>query len=112
MAIVTSHYRYKRPPKRTKAMPLEVPAVVTISEKTRCRVPNEAKAPVKSKPASDDRKPAVGLPSGAKPAAIVTARRPGKRYAEVPPEEHQRRGDVADAMMAEFKRVITEKVRK
>jgi hypothetical protein len=48
-------------------------------------------------------------------SAIVTARRPGKRYVDVPemtPEEHQRRGDLADAVMAEFKRVIAGKIRK
>jgi hypothetical protein len=42
------------------------------------------------------------------------ARRPGKRYADMPEvteEEHRRVGDLADAMMAEFKRVIAEKVR-
>ena len=37
--IVTSHYRYKRPPrKRAKAVPIEGPAVLTISDKTRKRV--------------------------------------------------------------------------
>jgi hypothetical protein len=38
VTIVRSHYRYKRPPKRKKAVLLEVPAVLTISEKTRRRV--------------------------------------------------------------------------
>jgi hypothetical protein len=33
--IVTSHYRYKRPPKRRKPAPLEVPAIVTIRRKSR-----------------------------------------------------------------------------
>jgi hypothetical protein len=40
---------------------------------------------------------------------IVPARRPDKRYADVPEvseEEHRRVGDLADAMMQEFKRVI------
>ena len=44
--------------------------------------------------------------------AIVTARKPGKHYRDVPemtPEEHQRRGDGADAMFQEFKRLIAEK---
>ena len=42
------------------------------------------------------------------------ARRPGKRYAEVPEvsaDEHRRVGDLAEAMMQEFKRVIAEKIR-
>jgi hypothetical protein len=123
--IVRSTYRYRRPPKRKKAVPLEVPAVVTIERKTRRRKSDVATAaPAESTPANDDRKPAVvtakqpkPVPSSAttaRPSAIVTARRPGKRYAEVPEmteEEHQRRGDLADAMMQEMKRVIAEKIR-
>jgi hypothetical protein len=122
--IVRSTYRYKRPPKRKKAVLLEVPAVVTISKKTRRRVPDEAKAaPAESTPANNDRRPAIvrtkqpkpaPAPAAARPSAIVTARRPGKRYVDVPEvseEEHRRIGDLADAMMAEFKRVIAEKMR-
>jgi hypothetical protein len=55
-------------------------------------------------PANDDRER----------ARIVAARQPGKRYVDVPEvseAEHRRVGDLADAMMAEFKRVIVEKVR-
>jgi hypothetical protein len=110
--IVTSHYRYKRPPRKRRAVPLEVPAVVTIERKTRRRKSDAAKAaPVEST--------SVEQPSPApmaRPSTIVTARRPGKRrHADVPEvteEEHRRNGDLADAMMAEFKRVIAEKVRK
>jgi hypothetical protein len=120
MTIVRSHYRYKPPPRRKKTMPLEAPAVVAIDRKTRRRVPDKGKtALVESTPANDDRKPAAvttepakPVPSPtttARPSAIVTARRPGKRYAEMPEvseDEHRRVGDLADAMMAEFKRVI------
>jgi hypothetical protein len=45
----------------------------------------------------------------ARPSVIVTARKPGKRYADVPdmtPEEHRRRGDAADALFREMKRRI------
>jgi hypothetical protein len=44
----------------------------------------------------------------------LTARRPGKRYVmpEVTADEHRRVGDLADAMMQAFKRVIAEKIRK
>ena len=42
--IVTSHYRYKRPPKRKKAVALEVPAVVRIERKTRRRSDTSDKA--------------------------------------------------------------------
>jgi hypothetical protein len=124
--FVTSHYRYKHPPrKRAKAVALEVPAVVTIDRKTRRRVSNEARAaPMASTQAFDDRKPAVvstkppksapSQPAAARTSAIVTARRPGKRYIEVPEvseEERRRVGDLADAMMQEFKRKIAEKLR-
>jgi hypothetical protein len=52
-------------------------------------------------PANDDRK-----------SAIVTARRRGRRFADVPdmtPEEHQRRGDLADALWRDMVRRITDK---
>jgi hypothetical protein len=123
--IVTSCYRYKPPPRRKKAVPLEVPAVLTISDKTRRRVPDDAKAaPANSTPAKDDRKsaivstkppkPAPSRPTEARPSAIVTARRLGKRYADVPEvseEEHRAIGDRADALFQEMKRQIAEKIR-
>jgi hypothetical protein len=62
--------------------------------------------------ANDDRKSSPAPTT--RPSAIVTARRLGKRYRDVPEvaeEEHRRVGDLADAMMAEFKRVIAEKDR-
>jgi hypothetical protein len=43
MTIVNSHYRYERPPKRKKAVPREVPAVLKISAKTRRSVSDAAK---------------------------------------------------------------------
>ena len=110
-AIVTTHYRYKRPPRKRKAVVLEVPAIVT------------AMAP---KPRKSGDPPILRQDNAAPPApiganddaklksAIVTARKPGKRYSTAPdmtPEEHQRRGDGAEAMFREFKRLIAEKVR-
>jgi hypothetical protein len=82
-------------------------------------VPDEAAAP-RPTPANDDRKPKPSdqpppAAAAARPSAIVTARRPGRRYIEVPEvteEEHRRVGDLTDTMMAEFKRVIAEKIRK
>jgi hypothetical protein len=128
--IVSSHYRYKPPPRRKKAVALEVPAIVTIRDKKRVTVedladaeqkPATKPAPVKSTPATpavvqragtsatpaanDDRKPSP-VPT-ARPSAIVTARKPGKRYVDLPEvseDEHRRVGDLADAMMREFKR--------
>jgi hypothetical protein len=52
-------------------------------------------------PVNDDRK-----------SAIVTARRPGKRFADAPdltPEGHQRRGEAADALWRELVRRATAK---
>src|SRR5271166_4057294 len=51
--IVTTHYRYKRPPRKRKAVALDVPAAVTRASKR--SEPQAAAAP----PANDDRKSAV-----------------------------------------------------
>ena len=96
--IVTTTYRYKRPPKRRKAVALAGPAIV------RKRAPKSASlAHLPEQPANDDRKP-----------AIVTERRPGARRINVPdltPEEYQRRGDAADALWRELVRRATSKDR-
>ena len=96
--IVTSTYRYKRPPRKKKPVLLEVPAIVTK------RAPHspQAGAPKPPAPANDDRKPAnvtmtedvatsAHVSRRSQPAAdaprppIVTARRPGaKPSVEVP----------------------------
>jgi hypothetical protein len=99
--IVTTHYRYKRPPRRKKAAALEGPAVVKAAS-TRTR---PKPAPANPEPAHDDRTPAP--PPAA--SAIVTARRPGKRYVRLPDmteEEHRRRGDAADGLFREVVRRI------
>lgn len=115
--IVTYAHRYKRPPrKRTKTAAIEGPVIVTgkssrrpadgqvaaevisrspgvragaaqpstVIDASRDRTVTEGK---KREPTDDDRK-----------SAIVTARSPGKRYVDVPEEEHRRVGDLADAM--------------
>ena len=38
MTIVTTHYRYKRPPRKRKAVALEVPAIVTVAREKLGRV--------------------------------------------------------------------------
>jgi hypothetical protein len=115
MAIVTTAYRYKRPPRKRKAIALEAPAVVTTKNSRRPVLGETAaevqRAPVQegtaqsstpreaarvispshhsASPANDDRKP-----------AIVTIKRKS-RFGDAPeltPEEHQRRGEAADAM--------------
>jgi hypothetical protein len=107
MTIVTSHYRYKRPPrKRRLAVPLEGPAIVTIRDKKRVTKADPGSgaaivrgaisgiigAPIEEAPATDPRK-----------SAIVTIRRKPKRVLPsglLPetPEEHKRRSAGADAM--------------
>jgi hypothetical protein len=125
------------PWKRAKAAPSEGSVIVRAADpaKARRRVslptggrrkPDAAAANVQSDaptahPANDDRKPAIvardtapDAPSPGTKSSIFTARKPGKRYAAVPEvseEEHRRIGDLADAMMAEFKRMIAERNR-
>ena len=48
--IVTSTYRYKRPPRKRKAVPLEGPAIVRRGT---------AKPETPLAPANDDRRPAI-----------------------------------------------------
>jgi hypothetical protein len=83
MTIVHYEYHYKRPPRKKKPVALEVPAVVT----RRRPMPKKAEVPPTS--------------------AIVTIRKPGKGYVpDLTPEEHQRRGDAAEALFREMKRRI------
>ena len=104
--IVTTHYRYKRPPRKRGAVPLEGPAIVTkrappsqqargVQKQHHAEPEQGASKP--AAPANDDRKP-----------VIVTARRPGAKLSvEVPdmtPEEHRRRGDAAAALFREIVR--------
>jgi hypothetical protein len=119
--IVTSTYRYKRPPKKRKAVALEVPAIVKAksgrrqvrktaaeseeSASTRWRGTRSLAQPT----ANDDRPVARTSVNDPPRSAIVTIRRRGKRFGDVPdmtPEEHKRRGDGADAMFQEMKRQI------
>src|SRR4051812_825370 len=97
--IVTTSYRYKRPPrKRRKAVALEVPAIVTGDSKRSPKLPTE---PAGGSPTNDDAK-----------SAIVTARKPTSgRFGTAPdltPEEHQRRGDAADALFQELVRLAAQ----
>ena len=52
--IVTSTYRYKRPPQKRKAVALEVPAIVRGSRKREV-----SHAAILPEPANDDRKPVI-----------------------------------------------------
>jgi hypothetical protein len=98
MTVVRSTYCYKRPPRKRQAVTLEGPAVVKASE------------PEPFVTAADEASgPTEGHVSDAATAwpAIVTARRPGaKDLPDMTPEEHQRRGDAADALLREVARRI------
>ena len=114
--IVTTHYRYKPPPRKRKTAPLAGPAVVTPKRKLTVSKELEPAAAVvpKTKPCNDNRPEPEHLPNAEKKPAIVTARRPGKRFVDVPdmtPEEHQRRGEAADALWRELVRRATGKER-
>jgi hypothetical protein len=87
MTIVHYEHRYKRPPRKKRPVAIEGPAVVrTAAPKA------EAPAPWKS--------------------AIVTIRKRGSdRAPDMTPEEHQRRGDAAEAIFREMKRRIAERLR-
>jgi hypothetical protein len=99
--IVTSAYCYKRPPRRKKkAVALAVPQIVAIPRKQGRKVAAPAaEIDAESKPE-------------AKTTAIVSARRRGRRFPDVPdvtPEEHWRVGDLADALWRDMVRRITGK---
>ena len=116
--IVTTSYRYKRPPRRKKPVTLEVPAVITAKSSRRpIRVKAAAEIP---RHAPVFRRKGAVQPSTsleaerAMPAAIVTIRRQSARILPpglLPetPEEHRRRGDAADAIWRELVRRVTEK---
>ena len=91
--IVTTTYRYKPPPQKREALATAGPAVVR-----------------KAKPGNDTGPEAEHLPTAGKRPTIVATRRREKRNADVPemtPEEHQRRGDAADALFRELVRRAT-----
>jgi hypothetical protein len=107
MTIVTTHYRYKRPPRKRKAVALDVPAIVTPAP-TKKRQDPVIRLGTKGAEAVND--------NGDRKSAIVTAKNSRRgRFGDVPdmtPEEHKRRGDAADALCREMKRQIAEKLRK
>ena len=89
--IVTTTYRYKRPPRKRKAAPLDGPAIVR-----RGATPSQrASASTPTTSANDDDRKSV----------IVTVKRRRSRFGDVPDmtlEEHRRRGEVADTLFREI----------
>jgi hypothetical protein len=107
--IVTTRYRYKRPPRKRQAAALEVPAGVKAAE------PAKAHKRAKSLALADSAPAAATANDGRMPAIVTIRRRKHAMLAhlleDLTPEELQRRGDAADAMMREIKRQIAEKLR-
>jgi len=109
MTIVSTHYRYKRPPRKRKAQAaaLNVPAIVTPAPTKKQRQGPVIRLGTKEAKAVND--------NGDRKSAIVTAKNPHQRgrFGDVPdmaPEEHKRRGDAADALFREMKRQIAEQL--
>jgi hypothetical protein len=110
--IVTYADRYKRAPKKRKAVALDVPAVVRKSN----RRPSAERAAAEVGEVTS--RGSEAAPSIARTAAndyrksaIATTRRRGSGSADVPditPEEHRRRGDAADALFRELVRRVRE----
>ncbi len=101
-SIITTHYRYKRPPRKRKAVALNVPALVTKTKHV--AEPNGSSKAALSIATTRSPAPANAAPG----SAIVTARRSG-RFGDAPdltPEEHKRRGDAADALWRELVRRV------
>ena len=78
--IVTTHYRYKPPPRKRKAVPLASPAVVTPEQKpTAGKKPEPAAAIArKAKPCNDNR------PDVVPPPTIVRAAQPSPSTHKMP----------------------------
>jgi hypothetical protein len=100
MTIVTTHYRYKRPPRKKKAVALQVPTVVTpalVKQRPRGLV---IRLGPKGEAAVNDNS---DLP---RPATIVAAKNPRQgRLGDVPdltPEELQERREAAAALWREL----------
>ena len=98
MTIVTTHYRYKRPPRKRKAAALDV----RRSWRGRGTAAGDG-LPHLREAAASQRDRHSQRRSSPRRTRIVG------RFGDVPdmtPEEHKRRGDAADALFREMKRQI------
>jgi hypothetical protein len=107
--IVTTTYRYKRPPKMWKPAVLEVPTVVRRPHRSARATREEQAAVEESAHAGEDFMTAPEAKS-----AIVTVRKRSRidHADEVTSEELRRRADAADAFMRDFKRELANRHRK
>ena len=107
--IVTTTYRYKRPPRKRKPVVLEVPTVV--------RRPHRSARATRAEQAAVEEPARAGqdfthAPDGR--SAIVTVRKRSwiGQAEESTPEELRWRADAADAIMRDFKREFGNRHRK
>ena len=100
--IVTTHYRYKQPPRKRKAVALDVPAVVKAAKVQRFHDVTSAPQP---EPAAEARESAIVTIRSRKHAMLAHL------LEDLTPEEHRRRGDAADALFREIVRRATGKDR-
>jgi hypothetical protein len=109
MAIIRSTYRYKRPARKPKAVPLAGPAVVTPKRKPTAEKQLKPDAAIvrKAKPYNDNCPEA----ETERPPTIVTARRQAPKILPpglLPetPEEHRRRAEAASALFRNLMRRV------
>jgi hypothetical protein len=98
--IVTTHYRYKPPPRKKQAVPLTGPAVVTRRARATGTPKTEPTAVPAQPPTNDDRKPAPK-----KPAIVTTT---SKKRLALERADRARDGDheVSPEVKAFFARMI------
>jgi hypothetical protein len=100
VALRAYMHRYDRRPIRA---PLQTPAEEEAQEAGARGLPAVVRTePTRRKPASEK----TEAPPPATSAIVTIRKRASDRVPELTPEEHQRRGDAADAMFREMKRKI------
>jgi hypothetical protein len=87
--VVTTRYRYKRPTLKQEAVALEVPDVVRPKRKKAApliveAIPSHPAIVGQAKPCNDNRPDPAPHDNDVAKSAIVTVRRRGKRFADVP----------------------------
>ena len=101
-SIVRTTYRYKRPPKRKH--PVEIQQRIVSA-----KMPKPGPAAPAINEVVTERKRQPAQPAAITGPRIVTAPKARGRFGDVSdmtPEEHQRRGDAAEALFAELVRRV------
>ena len=96
MTIVTHFYRPKRARKKKPAVALTGPRITSLIRRVPAPPFDEVEQPV----------PKIPETTRAKPYSIVTAKNPrrGRFGDDMTPEEHERRGEAAEALFRELVR--------